>query len=107
MFEDFKNDYMDGKVNSENYPESTKYLSAILDTFSSLENSVEDGADPITVLNNIVKASSFVRDLCEAEASKDFALMSEALEKFSGVSVDMETAELEMKEYLKDKIDKM
>lgn len=107
MIEDFKNDYMDGKVNSENYPESTKYLSAVLDTFSSMENSIDSGEDPVVVLSNIVKASEFVRDLCVAESNKDFDMMSKVLEKFSGVSVNMETARLEMKEYLKDKIDKM
>lgn len=98
---------MDGKVNSENYPEATKYMSAIVDTFSTLDRSVEVGNDPLEVLGIIVKASEFVRDLCVAEADKDYGLMAETLEKFSGVTVDMEAARLEMKEYLKDKIDKM
>lgn len=107
MMEDFKNDYMDGKVNSGNYPESSKYMSAILDTFSDLERSVELDKDPIKALRDLLKASEFVHDFSEAEKVKNFTLMSEILEKFSGVSVDMEAAQLEMKEYLKDKIDKM
>lgn len=98
---------MDGKVNAENYPESFKYLSAVNNTLNSMEREVETGSDALVVLSNLTKSLSFLTEFNLAASSKDYNEMEKVLEGFTGVHVDLKTAELEMKEYLKNKIDEM
>lgn len=104
--ENFQNDYLDGKVTKDEYPNAYTYAEAIQNTTDRFEREMESD-DVGTMLVVLTKIASFAAATQLGHKNKDYVAVSKAVEEFTGVSMDIELVREEFKTYAKNQIDKL
>lgn len=106
MMEDFVDDYLDGKVNKENYPNAFKVLDTLNDTTDRLTDIISSG-NSLEALSAISRITTYALESQKGHVNEDYDMVNKAIEDFTGTKVDIVLAREEMKSYFKDKIDKL
>lgn len=106
FFESFAEDFEDGKISKEKYPNAHKLLDSLYSTGDKLEKLVMSD-DVIEVSEALTKMGVFIKKASELSSGEDPDIINSVIEEFTGVKVDILSARSEFKEYAKEQIDKM
>lgn len=106
FFESFAEDFEDGKISKEKYPNAHKLLESLYSTGDELEKLVMSG-DVVALSEALTKMGVFMRKASELNSGESPDVINSVVEEFTGSKVDILSARNEFKEYAKEQIDKM
>lgn len=104
--EEFMNDYLDGKVDGNNYPHAFKVVDAIHETSLQLERDATSD-DPVKMMEALTKITTYYSSTMKAHKDNDFESVEKAIKIFTGEDVDVAQAREDLKTYAKAKIDQL